>query len=88
MVVLVLGALLIGVAAVLDSLFRFRMQRIGEKWALFRGEAFDYSRYHEARKEQGLAAWPVYIMWVALKPTSRSEAVPDDEINDKAKRNQ
>ena len=63
---LMLGALLIGVAAVLDSFFRFRMERIGEKWALLRGGAFEYSRYHKARKKQGWAAWPVYVMWVAV----------------------
>jgi len=63
---LVLGAVLIGVAAVLDSFFRFRMEHIGEKWALLQGGAFDYSRYHKARKEQGWAAWPVYVMWVAV----------------------
>ena len=58
---LVLGVVLIGVAAVLDSFFRLRMEHIGEKWALLRGGAFDYSRYHKARKEQGWAAWPVYV---------------------------
>jgi len=66
MMMLVLGAALIGVAAVLDSFFRFRMEHIGEKWALPRGGAFDYSRYHKVRKEQGWAAWPVYSMWVAV----------------------
>lgn len=55
MIMLVLGAVLIGVAAVLDSFFRIRMQRIGDKWALL------YSLYHKARKEQGWAAWPVYV---------------------------
>jgi hypothetical protein len=65
MIMLVLGAVLIGVAAVLDSFFRIRMQRIGDKWALLEGGAFDYSRYHKARNEQGWAAWPVYVMWAA-----------------------
>ena len=66
MVMLVLGGLLIGVAALLDSFFRVRMQRIGDKWAFLHGGAFDYSRYHKARKEHGWAAWPVYVMWVAV----------------------
>jgi WD40 repeat protein len=34
MMMLVLGVVLIGVAAVLDSFFRLRMEHIGEKWAL------------------------------------------------------
>ena len=42
MIMLVIGALFIGVAALLDSFFRLRMQRIGEKWALLQGGAFDY----------------------------------------------
>jgi hypothetical protein len=63
---LILGGLLIGVAASLDSFFRFRMQSIGEKWALLQGGAFDYRRYHKVRKKQGWAAWPVYMMWMAV----------------------
>jgi hypothetical protein len=63
---LVGGLLLIGAAAVLDSSFRIRMQRIGEKWALLQGGAFDYSRYHKIRKEQGWSVWPVYVMWAAV----------------------
>jgi hypothetical protein len=66
MMMLVLGAVLIGVAAVLDSFFRLRMEHIGEKWALLQGGAFDYSRYRKSRKEHGWAAWPVYVMWVAV----------------------
>jgi len=66
MIMLVLGALLIGVAAALDSFFRLRRERIGDKWALLRGGAFDYSCYQGARKEHGWAAWPVYLMWVAV----------------------
>jgi hypothetical protein len=65
MVMLILGALLLAVGGVLDSVFRFRMSRIGQRWALLQGGAFDYNRYHKARKEQGWAAWPVYLMWVA-----------------------
>jgi hypothetical protein len=61
MIMLVLGALLIGIAAVLDSFFRARMQRIGDKWALLQGGAFDYSRYHKICREQGLPAWLVYV---------------------------
>ena len=63
MIMLVLGALLIGVAAVLDSFLRLRMARIGYKWALLQGGAFDYSRYHKVRVENGWAAWPVHVMW-------------------------
>src|SRR5262249_35093908 len=66
MVMLVLGAVLLGVGGILDSMFRLRMARIGYKWALLRGGAFDYSRYHRARKERGWVAWPVYVMWVAV----------------------
>jgi hypothetical protein len=66
MVMLVLGALLLGVGAVLDSMFRLRMFRIGQRWALLQGGAFDYSRYHKVREENGWAAWPVYLMWFAL----------------------
>jgi hypothetical protein len=41
---LILGALLLAVGGVLDSVFRFRMFRIGQKSALLQGGAFDYSR--------------------------------------------
>lgn len=64
MVMLILGALLLGVGGVLDSMFRLRMLRIGQRWALLQGGAFDYSRYHKVREEHGWAAWPVYLMWV------------------------
>ena len=63
---LVLGSVLIGVATVLDSFFRIRMARVGDKWALVQGGAFNYSRYYKACKQQGWAAWPVYVMWVAI----------------------
>jgi hypothetical protein len=66
MLMLILGGLLIGTAAVLDSFFRGRMRAIGSKWALLQGGAFDYSNYHEARKEHGWPAWPVYLMWTAI----------------------
>jgi len=65
MVMLILGAVLLGVGGVLDSVFRFRMSRIGQRWALLQGGAFDYSRYHKVREVHGWAAWPVYLMWVA-----------------------
>ena len=65
MVMLILGGLLLAVGSVLDSVFRFRMFRIGQRWALLQGGAFDYSRYHKVRAEHGWAAWPVYVMWVA-----------------------
>lgn len=63
---LVLGALLVGIAAVLDSFFRARMQRIGDKWALLQGGAFDYGRYYKVCREQGWKAWPVYLMWATV----------------------
>ena len=66
MVMLVLGAILIGLAAVLDSFFRVRMTRIGHKWALLEGGAFDYSKYHLERKQHGWAAWPVDLMYAAV----------------------
>jgi hypothetical protein len=66
MMMLVTGVLFLGVAAVLDSFFRIRMQRGGEKWALLQGGAFNYSHYHKFRKEHGWSAWPVYPMWVAV----------------------
>ncbi len=54
-----------GVAAILDSFLRERMTRIGYRWALLEGGAFDYSEYHRERKQRGWSAWPVYLMWVA-----------------------
>jgi hypothetical protein len=66
MLLLILGGLLIAVGAVLDSVFRLRVCRVGDKWALLQGGAFNYSRYHKRRKEQGWAAWPVYVMWVTV----------------------
>jgi hypothetical protein len=65
MIMLILGALLLAVGGVLDLVFRFRMLRIGQRWALLQGGAFDYGRYHKVREEQGWAVWPVYLMWVA-----------------------
>jgi hypothetical protein len=57
MVMLILGALLFAVGGILDSVFRFRMSRLGQKWALLHGGAFDYSRYHKVRQENGWAAY-------------------------------
>ena len=65
-IIVILGLLLIGVAAILDSFFRMRMTRAGYRWALLKGGAFDYSRYHQERKQQGWSAWPVYLMWAAV----------------------
>jgi hypothetical protein len=45
---LILGAVLLGVGGVLDSVFRLRMSRIGQRWALLQGGAFDYRRYQKA----------------------------------------
>jgi hypothetical protein len=66
MIMLTLGFLMIGVAAVLDSIFLLRMTRLGHRWALLQGGAFDYSKYHQVRKENGWAAWPVFLMWAAM----------------------
>jgi hypothetical protein len=63
---LILGGLLLVVGGILDSVFRFRMFRIGQRWALLQGGAFDYSRYHKVREEHGWASWPVCLMWAAL----------------------
>jgi len=63
---LVLGVLSIGVAAGLYLEFRLRMRRLGRKWALLQGGAFNYSEYHKVRKEHGWPAWPVYLMWSAM----------------------
>jgi hypothetical protein len=66
MFMLILGLLLIGGAAILDSIFRVRMSRIGRKSALLEGGAFNYSNYHKARAAHGWSAWPVYIMWTLV----------------------
>jgi hypothetical protein len=66
MAMLVSGFLLIAAGMVLDFIFRFRMTRIGHKWALLKGRAFDYTEYHKVRREHGWAAWPVYLMWAML----------------------
>jgi hypothetical protein len=63
---LISGAVLLGIGGILDSLFRSRMMRLGHKWALLQGGAFNYKEYHQARKRQGWAAWPVYVMWSAF----------------------
>jgi hypothetical protein len=66
MLMLILGLLLIGGAAILDSIFRLRLFRIGRKSALLEGGAFNYSNYHKARAAHGWSAWPVYLMWILL----------------------
>lgn len=66
MIMLVLGVLSIGLAAVLDSIFRARMTLIGHGSRLLEGGAFDYSKYRRERKQDGWAAWPVYLMWASL----------------------
>jgi hypothetical protein len=65
MVMIILGGLLLVIGGALDSVFRFRMFRTGQRWALLQGGAFDYSHYHKVREEHGWASWPVYLMWVA-----------------------
>jgi hypothetical protein len=53
MLMLILGALLLAVGGILDSVFRFRMFRIGQRWSLLQGGAFDCSRYHKVREDHG-----------------------------------
>ncbi len=66
MVMLILGGALLGIAAVMDTGFRLRMKRSGYKWAILQGGAFDYREYHKVRREHRWAAWPVYLMWLAV----------------------
>jgi hypothetical protein len=66
MIMLILGFVLIGVGAILDSFMRLRMTRIGYKWAILEGGAFDYSKYHQERKQRGWSAWPVCAMWASV----------------------
>jgi hypothetical protein len=66
MIMLILGFVLIGVGAILDSFMRLRMTRIGYKWAILEGGAFDYSKYHQERKQRGWSAWPIYAMWASV----------------------
>jgi hypothetical protein len=63
MAILVIGSSLVAAAVALDFIFRFRMARIGHRWELLRGGAFDYREYHKVRPKRGWAAWPVYLMW-------------------------
>ena len=65
MVMLILGGVMIGISALLDSFFRARMAQVGHKWALLQGGAFDYRKYHEERKQRGWVVWPVYLMWAS-----------------------
>jgi hypothetical protein len=66
MTILIFGFGLIGIAAILDSFLRVRMTRIGYKWALLEGGAFDYGKYHQERKRRGWSVWPVVLMWVSV----------------------
>jgi ABC-type uncharacterized transport system permease subunit len=66
MAMMVSGTLLVAAAMALDFIFRFRMTRIGHKWALLQGGVFDYRKYHKVRTELGWAAWPVYLMWAMV----------------------
>jgi hypothetical protein len=63
MIILASGLALFGIAAILDSFLRLRMKRAGYKWALLEGGAFDYSKYHQERKQRGWSVWPVILMW-------------------------
>jgi hypothetical protein len=63
MPMLVLGGFLIVAAIVLDSVFKFRMMKMGHKWVFLKGGAFDYREYHKERLKHGWAAWPVNVMW-------------------------
>lgn len=64
--ILALGAVLVGAATVLDSVFRIRMARAGHKMALLLGGAFNYRNYHKMRPKYGWPAWPVYVMWATM----------------------
>jgi hypothetical protein len=60
MIMLVFGFLLIWGAAILDSFFRARMTRIGYKWAISQGGAFDYRKYRREATQRGWAFWPCF----------------------------
>ena len=49
--------------AVLDFVFRLRIERTGSRVALILGGAFNYRDYHKVRREHGWPARPVYLMW-------------------------
>ena len=61
------GALLCGAVA-LDTVIRFRMKRIGYKWAFLRGGTFDYGQYLKVRANYGWSPWLVYLFWATLVP--------------------
>ena len=63
MILLILGGLSLGVAATMDTIFRFRMARKGHRIGLLKGGNFDYREYHKVRVRYGWSAWPVYLMW-------------------------
>jgi hypothetical protein len=63
---MILGGMLIVVAAGLDVIFRERMVRLGHKRAMLQGGAFNFAEYHKVRINNGWAAWPVYLMWAPI----------------------
>ena len=65
LVFLIVGLLSIGIASILDLLFRSRIKRAGYRW-LFEGGSFNYSRYHVEAKRQGWPLWPFYLMWTLI----------------------
>jgi len=59
----ILGGLSLGAAAIIDTIFRFRMAGKGHRIGLLKSGNFDYREYHKLRRRYGWMAWPVYLMW-------------------------
>lgn len=53
------AGLLLGIATLIDLVMKVRMTRIGYKWALFWGGAFDYGKYVKESRKHGWSFWPV-----------------------------
>src|SRR5215470_18049521 len=52
--------------ALIDTMIRARMARLGYKWVFLLGAFFDYREYTKVRAEHGWSAWPVRLMWLPL----------------------
>ena len=66
MLLIIFGGVLIGAAAIMDTIFRARMTRAGHRNALLLGGAFNYSEYNRLRTSYGWPGWPVYLMWALV----------------------
>lgn len=55
MLLVILGVLLIGVASIMDFIFRERMVRAGHRWAMLQGGAFNYGRVSQNSETARLA---------------------------------